>query len=177
MQEPGSTGDIRENTINMQLPVSSFWYIFISQIGGIGCVSHPGLTWIPSWLVPRVGNLFCWVPLLGFSPFSPGELLLLTLLDVNYQYSQKGFPWAPAGSVPFCLASFLPITWLLFPLILLQRGSHLFCWPAQCRLNEWEISEYVQCANTLVEKQDSTEYIVKILLALINDSWIRQHPI
>lgn len=36
-----------------------------------------------------------------------------------------------------------------------------------------------QClsATTSVKKQNSTEYILKILLALFSDSWVRQHPI
>ena len=129
----GATG---ERAINMQL---SNWFVVthfhFTNRGHLVCLTfRPHLDpLLVGWfaLSSQSGNLFCQVPLLGFSPSSPGRLLL-TLLGVKYQCPRppKGFPRSPAGSVPFCLANFLPITRLLFPLILLQRGSHLFCLPS-----------------------------------------------
>lgn len=147
MPASGKCRNTGENAVNMQLSISSFSYIFISQIGGIWSVLHSGLAWIPSrlvvlLLVPRVGNLFCGCLCLDSLLCHLANFLLTLLGEVPSQCPPKGSPWSPAGSVPFCLASFLPITWLLYPLLLLQRGSHLLCLPSAWQgLNYYQLNE------------------------------------
>lgn len=115
---------MRENVINMQLPN---WLVLIHF--HFTNRRHPVCLAFRSRLDPLLVGCFTLSsqsgepilrgPLLGFSPFSPGKLLLLTLLGVQYQCPPpKAFPGLLQAECP----SVLPVS---FP-------SHRYSIPDSC---------------------------------------------